>query len=66
MRRLWDWLSGWYCTWRIKRTNPGLYEFLKNYKYNPDDFEEVPGVPGLRIHKDALENMRKLGEEDHG
>jgi hypothetical protein len=63
MFRFINWLAGWRETRRIKKFNPGLYEFLKNYVYDPDDFVEVPveGQTKLRIHKDALENLRQLG-----
>lgn len=62
MRKLWEWASGWYNTLAIKYRNPGLYEFLKTYKYDPADFEEVPGTR-IKVHKGALERMRKLGKE---
>lgn len=41
MRKFTDWVIGWYVTWRIKKQNPGLYEFLKHYKYDSGDFEEA-------------------------
>lgn len=67
MRKLWLWefVSGCWNTWRIKRTNPGLYKFLAEYEFDPADFEEVaaPGEGRLLVSRESLERLRKLGEE---
>jgi hypothetical protein len=66
--KLRNWLIGWYTTHHIKKHNPELYKFLKGYEYKPEDFVEVErpdGEPGLRIHKDAMENLRKLGIDEN-
>jgi hypothetical protein len=59
-----NYIDGWIATRELKRNNPALYKQLCE-EFNEENFEEVPGVPGLKLHKDALENMRKLGEEGH-
>lgn len=66
-RSLFYWLAGWYYTWHIKKYNPELYKHLNEVVdiNDPDSFVEVPRPDGgkLLIHKNALENVRKLGEE---
>lgn len=65
-----DYLESAYTTWRFKKEHPDAYKRLCDIIDNarPEDFVEVPaeGPTKLRIHKDALETMRKLGinEED--
>jgi hypothetical protein len=65
-----NWIGSWYETWRFKKMHPEAYKRLVDIIDNarPEDFVEVPaeGPARLRIHKDALEAMRKLGisEED--
>lgn len=64
MKKIWEWASGWYNTLVIKYRNPGLYEYLKNLpEFDQADYVEVPqpGEGRLLIHKDAVENLRKLG-----
>ena len=64
--RLVDYIDGWIATRELKRNNPALYKQLCE-EFNEENFVEVPRPDGhtLFIHKDALENMRKLGEGDH-
>jgi hypothetical protein len=64
MIKLWDWLMGWYHTRQIKKNNPELYKFLCDFEFNEDNFEEVPGKPGVYLHKNVLETMRQLGEDN--
>jgi hypothetical protein len=65
-----DYLLCAYETWRFKKEHPDAYKHLCDIIDNarPEDFTEVPteGHTRLLIHKDALENLRKLGinEED--
>ena len=59
-----NFIDGYFITRSIKKNNPELYKVLTE-EFSPENFEEVPGRPGLHIHKDALEAMRMLGEEGH-
>jgi hypothetical protein len=66
--KLLNWLMGWYTTRHIKKHNPELYKFLAGYEYRDEDFTEVERPEGgtkLRIHKDAMENLRKLGIDEN-
>lgn len=65
MRKLIDWMTGWYSTLAIKYRNPGLYAFLKDFEFSEENFVEVgpPGESNLFVHKDALETLRRLGAE---
>lgn len=42
MRKAWDWLTGWYTTWKIKLGDPEGYDYLSSYTYDPDDFVPAP------------------------
>jgi hypothetical protein len=65
-----DYLLSAYETWRFKKMHPEAYKRLVDIIDNasPEDFIEVPTESGakLRIHKDAMANLRQLGisEED--
>lgn len=63
--KFWEFVSGYWNTWRIKRTNPALYKFLAEYEFDPDDFEEVaaPGEARLLVSRESLERLRRLGED---
>ena len=62
MSKIRDWAVGWVITRRIKRNNPALYRLLCE-PFDPAGYEEIS--KGTLISKDALEAMRKLGEEEH-
>jgi hypothetical protein len=68
MRRLFDWAVSWYTTWQFKRENPVAYKALCDLVANAkaEDFTEVPGTGDttIRVHKDALENLRKLADPE--
>ena len=71
MIKIWNWLTGWYNTWQIKKNHPELYKYLCEVLDKPRDpaeWVEVPRPNGSSIfyHADTIERMRKLGEEDNG
>jgi hypothetical protein len=41
-----DWIRGWYITIHMWLFDRETYNFLANYKFDPDDFVEAPRPGG--------------------
>lgn len=68
-RKFWRWLAVWHNTLVFRRRHPELYKQVCWLADAPDeDFVEVsfPGSsPRILIHKDSIERLRQLGEDNN-